>query len=65
MLYLAECATTNFIVSSVNQIELSPFTVRDEIISYCQKVGIVLVAYSPLTRGIKLKDPRLVELSKK
>jgi diketogulonate reductase-like aldo/keto reductase len=49
----------------VNQIELSPFTVRDEIISYCQKVGIVLVAYSPLTRGIKLKDPRLVELSKK
>ncbi len=38
----------------VNQIELSPFLQRRDTVALCQKQGIVLEAYSPLTRGKRL-----------
>lgn len=50
---------------SVNQIELSPFLTRTELVSYCQKEGIVVTAYSPLTKGAKLNDPQLVAIANK
>ena len=48
---------------SVNQIELSPFLTRTELTSYCEKEGIVVAAYSPLTRGNKLTDPQLMAIA--
>ena len=47
----------------MNQIELSPFLTRTELVSYCQKEGIVVTAYSPLTQGAKLNDPQLVAIA--
>lgn len=49
----------------VNQVELSPFLTREELVSYCQSQDIVLEAYSPLTKGKYLNDPQLVEMAKK
>jgi len=42
---------------AVNQIELSPFLQRRETVALCRKHGIVVEAYSPLTRAQRLDDP--------
>ena len=52
-------------VPVVNQIELNPYLTRDEVVKYCQQEGIVIQAYSPLTRGQKLKEPVLVNMAQK
>jgi methylglyoxal/glyoxal reductase len=44
----------------VNQIELSPFLQRRDTVALCKQHGIVVEAYSPLTRGEKLDDPTVV-----
>jgi diketogulonate reductase-like aldo/keto reductase len=49
---------------AVNQVELHPFLQRKDIDDYCRKHGIYLEAYSPLTRGQRLKDPALVPIAK-
>lgn len=49
----------------INQIELNPFVTRDELVKYCQREGIVLQAYSPLTRGQKLKEQVLIDMARK
>ena len=55
----------NPIVPTVNQIEFSPFLYQKEILEYCRKRGIVVEAYSPLTRGRRLKDRRLRAIAAK
>lgn len=43
-------------VPVVNQIEWSPFGHSDEMLTYCTGNGIVIQAYSPLTRTTRLDD---------
>ncbi len=50
---------------AVNQVELSPFLTRDDIVGKCEEEGIALEAYCPLTRGKRLEDPALVPIAKK
>jgi diketogulonate reductase-like aldo/keto reductase len=47
----------------VNQIEWSPFGWSREMLDYCRGCGIVVQAYSPLTRTRRLGDERLAELA--
>lgn len=47
----------------LNQIELSPWCQRRELVSYCQSRGILLQAYSPLTRGLLLQDEELCRVA--
>jgi len=53
------------IIPAVNQIELSPYIYqfRKDTIDFCLENNILIEAYSPLTKGRKLNDPRLVEIS--
>ena len=44
---------------AVNQIEWSPFGWSQEVLDWCSERGIVIQAYSPLTRGQRLDDARL------
>jgi len=44
---------------AVNQVKFSPFGFDRELLDFCQKSGIVIEAYSPLTRGEQLRDDRL------
>ena len=55
----------NPIVPTVNQIEFSPFLFQKEILEYCRQRGIVVEAYSPLTRGRRLNDRRLQAIAAK
>jgi 2,5-diketo-D-gluconate reductase A len=48
---------------AVNQIEWSPFGWSDEMREHCTRHGIVIQAYSPLTRGERLGDERLSEVA--
>ncbi len=48
---------------AVNQIELHPFLQRRDTVTLCKSLGIVLEAYSPLTRGERLDHPEVVALA--
>ncbi|KAJ5947439.1 aldo-keto reductase [Penicillium verhagenii] len=49
----------------VNQIELHPWCQQRTIDEYCQKLGIIVEAYSPIVRNYKANDPTLVEVAQK
>jgi len=51
-------------VPSVNQVEFSPFLYRRDLLQFCREHGIQLESYSPLTRGAKLRDPRVAALAR-
>ena len=48
---------------AVNQIEASPFLPQREPRAWCARHGVVVEAYSPLTRGQRLKEPALLRLA--
>ncbi|KAI1082979.1 aldo-keto reductase family 1 member E1 [Whalleya microplaca] len=50
---------------AVNQIEVHPFNTRTDIRDACAKHGIVVEAYAPLARAMRMKHPAILELSKK
>lgn len=47
----------------VNQIEWSPFGWSTEMLDYCNERGIIIQAYSPLTRSSRLGDEKLAEVA--
>jgi diketogulonate reductase-like aldo/keto reductase len=50
---------------AVNQIELHPFNTRADIVQFCRQHGIVVEAYAPLVRALRMKHPTISALSKK
>jgi diketogulonate reductase-like aldo/keto reductase len=50
---------------AVNQIEVHPFNTRKDITSFCLEHGVVVEAYAPLVRALRMKHPTIVSLSKK
>jgi diketogulonate reductase-like aldo/keto reductase len=63
--HLRELKAKARVLPAVNQIELSPFLQRRETVALCDELGIVLAAYSPLTRGQRLGHPVVAEISKR
>jgi len=61
--HLKELLNESDLIPAVNQIELSPFLQRVELVDFCREKGIAVEAYSPLARGRKLEDPRLLEIA--
>ena len=49
----------------LDQVELTPWLFQKELVDYCAERNIQLQSYSPLTRGQKLSDPRLLQLCEK
>ncbi len=49
----------------VNQVELSPFLQQGELRQFCEKNAIQLEAYSPLTKGMRLKHPELIAIGQR
>ena len=63
--HLKELMEKTDVVPAVNQVEFSPYLYQKELLEFCKEKGIVLEAYSPLTRGHKLNDPKLIEIAEK
>ncbi|HYZ49839.1 MAG TPA: aldo/keto reductase [Nitrososphaeraceae archaeon] len=53
------------ILPAVNQVEFHPFLYQKDLLSFCERNGIQLEAYSPLTRGMRLNHPTIVNTAKK
>jgi diketogulonate reductase-like aldo/keto reductase len=52
------------VAPAVNQIELHPWCQQRDVVAFCQAHNIAVVAYSPLTKGMKLGDSRLGALAR-
>jgi len=63
--HLDETIAASSVVPAVDQVEFSPYLYQKDLLGYCRSKGIVLEAFSPLTRGKRLDDPRLVPLAGK
>lgn len=61
--HLDELLADTPVEPAVNQIELSPliYRSRHDTVERSRETGITLAAYSPLTKGARLDDPRLVD----
>lgn len=63
--FLEELKTYATIVPAVNQVEFSPYLYLEDLKDYCKTNQIQLQAYSPLVRGLKFKDEKLLRLAEK
>src|SRR6266540_2450750 len=57
--HLEELLASSDVVPAAEQVELSPFLAQKDLIAFCRMHGIAVEAYSPLTKGHRLGDPRL------
>ena len=63
--HLRELLVETKTLPAVNQVEFHPYLYQRDLLDYCAGEGIVIAAYSPLTKGVRLKDPKLVAVAKK
>jgi methylglyoxal/glyoxal reductase len=61
--HLEELAGHAEVVPAVDQVEFHPFVFDPELLTYCERHGIRLEAWSPLTRGRRLATPALVAIA--
>ena len=61
--FLKELDTYSEIVPAVNQVEFSPYLYLKDLLELCQSKQIQLQAYTPLVRGERMKDAKLVALA--
>jgi diketogulonate reductase-like aldo/keto reductase len=61
--HLEELLASAKVPPAANQIEISPFLQQREVRAFCKEKGIVVEAYSPLTRGKRLNDPTIVDVA--
>ncbi|KAG8927183.1 hypothetical protein FRC03_003548 [Tulasnella sp. 419] len=63
--HIEEIKSAGLETPAVNQLELHPWCQQRSLVEYCFRNNIAVQAYSPLTKGVHLKDPVLVKLAKK
>jgi methylglyoxal/glyoxal reductase len=63
--HLRELLAETKTVPAVNQVEFHPYLYQRDLLDFCAEEGILVEAYSPLTKGTRLKDPKLVAVAKK
>ncbi|MFC1784594.1 aldo/keto reductase [Candidatus Neomarinimicrobiota bacterium] len=61
--HIAELLYNSEITPVINQVEFSPFLYLKDLQNYCESKKIGLESYSPLTKGYKLNDSRLIEIA--
>lgn len=61
--HLKELIDATGVVPTVNQVEFHPYLNQKELLDYCKSQKIQVEAYSPLTHGQRLADPKLVALA--
>ena len=50
---------------AVNQVEIHPFLRRDALVEFCKEKNILIEAYSPLAKAMKMDDKTLLKVAKK
>lgn len=62
-LHLHKLAQTWRVKPAVNQVELHPWLARADTVMYCEELGIIMEAYSPLARAQKMHDRTLKQVA--
>jgi diketogulonate reductase-like aldo/keto reductase len=62
--HLEDLLANSKTVPAVNQVEFSPYLYLKDLLEFCRSHKIQLEAYSPLTKGHKLNDPKLEAIAK-
>ena len=63
--HLEELKKTAKIMPMVNQVEIHPFSTKNNIINYCKDNNVKVVAWSPISRGRVLSNELMIDLSQK
>jgi 2,5-diketo-D-gluconate reductase A len=63
--HLERLAAETDVVPAVNQIELHPYLLNEEVRSYGEEHGIATEAWSPLKQGEVLRDPVILEIAER
>ena len=63
--FLEELSHDAVEVPMVNQVEFSPYLYLEELLNYCRERKIQLQAYSPLVRGQRMSDAKLLNMAEK
>ncbi len=61
--HIQELLELTDVVPAVNQVEFHPFLYQKELLEFCRESKIQLEAYSPLTRGERLDNPKITALA--
>lgn len=62
--HLRELIDAAAVPPAVNQIEISPFLQQRDVRAFCMRQNIVVEAYSPLTKGIRLGHPVVLSVAR-
>jgi diketogulonate reductase-like aldo/keto reductase len=63
--HIEELRSISPVLPAANQVEISPFGARSELVAYCHGHGIAVEAYSPLTKGKRINHPAVVAMANK
>ncbi len=63
--HLKDLLSETSLVPAMNQVEFHPFLNDKALYDYCKQKGILLEAYSPLSHGKKLEDPKVTQVASK
>jgi 2,5-diketo-D-gluconate reductase A len=63
--HLERLAAETDVVPAVNQIELHPYLLNEEVRSYGESHGIATEAWSPIAKGQVLDDPAVIEIAER
>jgi diketogulonate reductase-like aldo/keto reductase len=63
--HLEELLAHATVPPQVDQVELSPFLAQAELRKFCADHDVLVEAYSPLTRGVRLDDPALNRVARR
>jgi diketogulonate reductase-like aldo/keto reductase len=61
--HLEELAREARVLPAVNQVEVSPFLQQRDVRAWCASHGVVVEAYSPLTKGARLAHPVVLDVA--
>jgi diketogulonate reductase-like aldo/keto reductase len=61
--HLTELLADEGTVPAVNQVEFHPYLFQRDLLDFCRSKGILIEAYSPLTHGLRLRDPKLAAVA--
>ena len=63
--HIEDLKKNSSVLPAVNQIEFNPFVFEREVKEYCQNLGVVVEAYTPIARGRQFKHREIRKLSEK
>jgi 2,5-diketo-D-gluconate reductase A len=63
--HLERLAAESDVVPAVNQIELHPYLLNEEVRAYGESHGVATEAWSPIAQGQVLDDPAIVEIAQR